>query len=534
MSVYLFTLGIFAASIEPATGSIESILQANSVELGMELDLNAGHALRQREALAKGFLFTPSLNAQIEAYRFERLGNASEFSVRATRGLNTHSFVDRIRQQGILWHRPLDLKPKPALAYDIPMANNALVNMYVEYFTGRGRWFFQRWLNRSARYIPMMKPILRAHGLPEDLVYLAMIESGFVSKAYSTAAASGFWQFIASTGRQYKLKQTTWVDERRDFVRATNAAARYLAQLHKEFGDWHLAWAGYNAGGGRVRRALARHNVHSFWQLQGKGMLAKETQHYVPKILAAAIVAKNRAHYGFVDTEFETPLTFDTVQLDSAVALNRVAREARTTVKRLRELNPELLFDVTPPQRHYSLRVPKGMGSPLSNWLASVPKAKRTSFSQHRVKPGDTLGGIARRYGSTIRAVSEFNGIRNARALRIGKRLLIPTRGRASSRSRVAKAKSKKVAAKPTRKLARKKPTARVPSASKPVQQSKSKVRYASATKPRAKPIATHIVSTGDTFWGIAQRYRVSVSELKRWNGKRNNSLGIGEVLRIF
>lgn len=505
MPIYLLTLGIFTASMEPATGSIESIVSASAATGGMGSEFDAGHLLRQRRALQRGFLYTPSARHQVATVSPQQM-------------MQQEAFLDRIERHALTWRRPHGPKPRPTLAYDIPITDHPLVDTYIEYFTGRGRWFFQRWLNRSARYIPMMQPILREHGLPEDLVYLAMIESGFVSKAFSSAAASGFWQFIASTGRQYKLRQTTWVDERRDFVRATHAAARYLTQLYKEFNNWPLAWAGYNAGGGRVRRALKRHGVTSYWQLQDKGMLAKETQHYVPKILAAAIVAKNYQHYGFVMDKAEEPLVFETVHFKGAVALGHVAKKAGTNITRLRELNPELLYDVTPPGRSYTLRVPPSTATQVSAWIASVPGHKRTSYRQHRVRSGDTLGAIARRYGSSIRAVSEFNGIRNAKVLRIGKRLLIPTRGSTNRKRRVAR-RSAAAASKPKPKVA-----AKVETAKTPVQ----------AAEVAGKPVATHVVSTGDTFWGIAQRYSVSVADLKRWNGKGSNRLGIGEVLRIF
>ncbi len=177
--------------------------------------------------------------------------------------------------------------------FDIPLATHPLVDLYIDYFSGRGRWFFAKWLERSRRFIPMMQPILEKAGVPQDLVYVAMIESGFSASAYSTAAAAGYWQFIGPTGKLYGLSHTLWVDERRDFERATQAAARYLGALYREMGDWHLAWACYNAGEGRIRRALAKYKVHDFWQLIAyPRSVAKETAHYVPKVIAAAMIAK--------------------------------------------------------------------------------------------------------------------------------------------------------------------------------------------------------------------------------------------------
>src|SRR5712692_9425031 len=228
--------------------------------------------------------------------------------------------------------------------YDIPMEMQPLVAQYVQFFQGPGRKWFRRWMSRSTRYIPAMEPILESNGIPKDTVYLAMIESGFSSHAYSWARASGPWQFITKTGKENGLKQDFWVDERRDPFKATGAAARYLHQLYEELGDWYLTWAAYNAGGNKLHRVIERRGTSDFWQLSdGKG-LAKETKHYVPKLIACALIAKHPQAFGFADQEFEyeAPLETEEVKLTEAVDLEVIARAAEISADESRELKPEL------------------------------------------------------------------------------------------------------------------------------------------------------------------------------------------------
>ena len=393
--------------------------------------------------------------------------------------------------------------------YDIPLADHKLVDVYIDYFSGRGRKFFRRWLARADRYKPIMQPILRKHGLPEDTIYLAMIESGFVAHAYSTAAASGFWQFIASTGRTYELRQTPWVDERRDFIKATHSAARFLTDLHRRFGDWHLAWAAYNAGGGRISRLMKRSGKTTYWELiDVKRGLAKETQHYVPKIIAAAIIAKNRKHFGFHEVEALPSLGWDEVPVDGAVELRRVAEHLGVSLRDLKTLNPSLLYDLTPPGRNFTLRVPEGRGEKTQAWLASLPAHERFRYNQHVVARGDTLWKIADALDTTVAAVQQFNGIDDPRSLRPGQRLLVPILAGSMSRDRA-------------------RAVARAP-------ETKTKSRSARSSSRSQRPRKRHVVSAGETLWSISQRYEVSVASLKTWNGRRSTQIGVGEVLKIF
>lgn len=373
------------------------------------------------------------------------------------------------------------------LAFDIPLADHPLVDTYVDYFTGKGRWFFKKWLARAGRYQPLMQRILRQAGMPEDTFYLAMIESGLAASATSSAAAVGFWQFIQPTGKRFNLTQTFWLDERRDFVLATRAAARYLRVLYDEFGDWHLAWASYNAGEGRIRRALAKYGEDDFWGLvEHSGSLPKETVHYVPKIIAAAIVAKNHERFGFNDVAPQKPFVFESLSVQGAVDLRRLAESLGIDYKRLRQLNPGYLQGITPPERRATLRVPKGSRSRVARWLKRNPPKKRYDFAHYEVRRGDTLYAIARRFDTSMVAIRDFNHIENAQHILPGQNLIIPGVQK-GQRGRRAQA----------RKL-------------------------------------THTVRPGETLWSIAQRYGVSVRRLKSWNERRSNVIKVGERLRVY
>ena len=479
--------------LDDDSDSLAQLLRAEGIEAAGAWDPAAAEErLALRRTLRHGFAHTESLPTALARWQRQERWLVGE------RALQEH--IARL----VLEVPEEQRSNVDSYDLNIPVKQHALVDTYIDYFTGRGRWFFARWLARADRYLPIMQPILERKGLPTDTIYLAMIESGFVARAHSTASAVGFWQFIASTGDLYRLRRDAWVDERRDFIRATEGAANYLNRLHREFGDWHLAWASYNAGEGRIRRALAKHGVSSFWALIEKpDSVAKETQHYVPKIIAAAIVATHRERYGFAAVEPLPPLLYDEVELPGPVALQQVASQLKIDPDELTALNPELLLGVTPPHRAYTLRVPSGRGTALSAWLRAAPPAQRLGFKQHVVRSGDTLWRLAERYGTTIVAIREFNNIRSAKALRVGQPLVIPRPPGAA-----------RVAAKPHR--------------------SATKSRATAAAKPRGKPTARHVVGPGETLWSISRRYQVSVDALKRWNERQGSNLGVGEVLKIF
>ncbi|AJE04036.1 lytic transglycosylase domain-containing protein [Geobacter pickeringii] len=314
---------------------------------------------------------------------------------------------------------------------DIPLTLNSKVEYFVGYFQSAGRKAFTRWLSRSERYIPMMREVLRKNGLPEDLVYLAMIESGFTPHAVSVASAVGPWQFISGTGKRYSLRIDSWIDERRDPLKSTVAAALYLKELYALFNNnWYLAAAGYNAGENKILRAIERYNTRDFWEISKGSYLKRETKDYVPKLLAAAIIAKEPAKYGFADVAYLPPVEFDTVTIPSRTDLELVAKLSDVSYQTVKELNPELRRWCTPPSYPaYELKIPKGTKKLFEEAYAKVPEDQRfkekIAYARHRVKKKETLEAIARRYGTTAQTLAEVNRIAVGKKLR-GRTILVP------------------------------------------------------------------------------------------------------------
>ncbi len=310
-------------------------------------------------------------------------------------------------------------------SYLIPLMLNDSVENHLEYFKTRGREVFQRWLDRSGRYIPVMKNIFHEQNLPEDLVYVAMIESGFNPYAVSWAKAVGPWQFMAATGKLYGLKIDWWIDERKDPVKSTYAAAEHLKDLHNLFGSWPLALASYNAGAGKVQRAVLRTRSDDFWDLKASRYIRKETKNYVPKYMAATIIAKNPESYGFTVTNYE-PYNFDEVTIEESADLRLIARCADCSYEEIKELNPELRRWVTPPHYDkYVLRIPAGKKEVFLANYAAVPQEQKIKWERHEVGKNETLASLARRYNTTPEAIRDINGLKRKR-ITPGKHLLIP------------------------------------------------------------------------------------------------------------
>lgn len=386
--------------------------------------------------------------------------------------------------------------------WDIPITMNDDVERWLEFFRGDGRENFTIYLQRAGRYEPMMRAILRDAGLPEDLVYMSLIESGFSPRAYSRARAVGLWQFIASTGRLYDLQISYWVDERRDPILATKAAAAHLADLYAEFGSWYLAAAAYNGGPGRVRRSIQRSGSDDYWTLSRRRYLRRETRNYVPKLIAAALIAKQPEHYGFFDIETAETMAYDVVQVPDATSLDVIADAAGVPVAKVTELNPQILRGVTPPGQRYSLRVPPGTGHDFATHYAQVAPTERVTWVQHVVRRGDTLSQIAGLYGVSVSAIRAANPGVRARQLRIGQRLIIPRAGRLPRYA-----------------------SATTVNRSTPVQ-----------VEPRAPegPYITYRVQMGDSLWAIAKRYDVTARDLMLWNGLTTSRIYPGDEVRIY
>ncbi len=428
--------------------------------------------------------------------------------------------------------------------YDIPLDMHPLVAQYIHFFQGGGRKWFRRWMGRSARYIPLMSPLLEAKGLPRDTVYLSMIESGFNTQAKSWARAVGPWQFIAGTAKMFKLRDDFWVDERRDPVKATNAAADYLSQLYKNLGHWHLAWAGYNTGGGRVRRMLDAYGTQSFWELSEhngtrKSLgFARETKHYVPKLIACALIAKHPEAFGFSMDEFqpETPFEFDEVKLTDSVDLEVIAQASGAPLDEIQEFNPELKRWCTPPATEaepYTLRLPKGHKEQFTESFAKFAPSERLHFKIHRIGKGDTLSKIALQYHSAQEAILRMNHLTSARTLKLGSDLVVPVpSAQALKTGKEDSALERQVARARRSGLKAGRPEDEVPAGTQTASASAGKVAVAGSiavSTENGKKKVAYGIGKGDSLWSIARRFDVHVAELKEWNP----SLGSPKGLRV-
>ncbi len=381
------------------------------------------------------------------------------------------------------------------ITHDLPIEiNDRVLGFIRHYTTGRGRGTIQVGLERVGRYQAMIERILKEEGVPQDLIYLCQAESAFIPRALSRAKAKGMWQFISSRGKEYGLRQTWWIDERSDPEKSTRAAARHLKDLYQQFGDWYLAMAAYNAGPMRITRAMAKTGADNFWTLANKRALPRETINYIPNILALTIIGKNPEKYGF-NVEPAAPLEVERVGVNKATDLRVIAETLNLPVEDLRTLNSHVLRWTTPPDDpDFQLILPKGYADEFTAEIASLPESKRVLFREHVVRKGDTLGGVAKKYGSNIVELRQANNLKNKQLLRVGQTLIIPVSGVAPTRIAASKAKSKEAAG----------------------------------------PAATsYTVRKGDTLGRIAARFNVSVEALKTWNRMSSTRLVIGTRLKV-
>jgi membrane-bound lytic murein transglycosylase D len=317
-------------------------------------------------------------------------------------------------------------EPQPErVTWDIPIEVNPAVANWLDYYQNRGRKSFEISLSRAGRYERLMREIFREADLPEDLVYLPLIESGFQATAYSRARALGLWQFVPNTARIYDLEISHWVDERLDPIAATYAAADYLGDLQREFGDWYLTFAAYNAGPGRLHQAIRRAGSRDYWTIASRRALRRETRDYVPKLIAAALIAKQPEQYG-IRKRFKPIATFDIAYVPDATSLDVVAEAARVPLDDILALNLHLIRGVTPPGQRYPVRLPAGTPRIFAENYLEVPPSERVRSVVHVVRRGETLGRIARRYGTRLSAIRAANEDLDPSRLMAGQRLIIP------------------------------------------------------------------------------------------------------------
>jgi len=397
-------------------------------------------------------------------------------------------------------------------------ASHYRVQYYLDFFQGPGRERMAIWLTRLPRYEAMIREQMQLNGVPEDMVYLALIESGYSNSAVSRARATGMWQFMKGTGRMYGLQVNTYVDERRDPVKSTAAAARHLNDLQERFGSIYLAAAAYNAGAGKVSRGLRGlpasavsttdtasdlsdedevNNDAEFFRLYDTRYLRRETKDYVPKLIAAALIAKEPTKYGFEDPPAVPPFAYDSIVVPTQTGLDVIARLSGATFAQIRELNPQYIRMVTPPGKSAVVRVPVGDGERTALAYAELPASERVAYQTHVVRSGETISGIAQRYHVSTSEVRDANPkIPRSGMIRIGQHLVIPTNGfNAETRAAIAATQG----------------SVRAPS----------------------RNVKVYTVRKGDTLSGIAQRYGTTASSLKRINGLSSDRLRIGQKLRL-
>ena len=374
----------------------------------------------------------------------------------------------------------------------IPITYNQKVASIITFFQKEGRNSFQKWLNRMSQYKPIILPILEEEGVPPELFYLAMIESGLNPKAYSYAHASGVWQFITSTAKMYGLKKTWWIDERRDFEKSTRAAAHLLKNLYTEFDDWYLAFAAYNCGSTRVKKTIKRQGTNDYWKLT---RLPAQTRNYVPNIMAAIFIANNPEKYGFALIK-EPKMEWNIVNINKAVSLDILSECAKLDIGLLQSYNPELKQGTIPPLddgQTYSFRMPVNASPEFDSLFAEVKieKIQEVIFLDHKVKRGESLWLIARKYDVRIKDIIAINKLAQAKYIRPGQILQIPADGY-------------------------------------------DIYRKIALTKSVGTKQVYHTVRSGDTLSEIAMVYRTSVNKIKKWNGLRSDRIYPGQKLKIW
>jgi len=356
----------------------------------------------------------------------------------------------------------------------IPLVRNKSVDQFISYFQNKGRRQFEIWLDRYYQYGPMLIKILNEYELPEELAYLAMIESGLNPKAYSKAKAAGMWQFMYSTGKKYGLQRNWYIDERRDPEKATHAAAKFLLDLYKEFDHWYLALAAYNGGPGRVHRATRLHQTSDFWQLHS---LPRETRNYIPYYLAAAIMCSDPASYGF-EIPKTKPHKYEFVEIKQSADLAVLANSAGISLKTLKAYNPELRQSATPVEVTYRLKIPLDKKDQFVSNFNAIPADQRFAprYVAHKVKRGESLWTISKKYRVSIHDLAAVNKIRNRHRLSIGQKLTIPVR------------------------------------------RSNSGTLLASRSGPSGHKKILYKVKRGDTLGHIAEDYNTLARSIRRWN----------------
>jgi len=409
--------------------------------------------------------------------------------------LNDYESIDDFEET------PLDSAEKEAIEnfldttdlskFSLPVVINERVMQEIHFLTVNARTFTEGSLSRKTALDSMIYSKLRERNMPEDLIYLAFVESGFKMNAYSRAKAAGVWQFIPSTGKRYGLPVDFWLDMRYNPERATDAALDYLSDLYAEFGDWFLAMAAYNCGEGRIRRLLKDGKV-SYWDLK----LPRETMHYVPRILAATVIGHFPGHYSFT-IEKQSLVPFDTVTIKDCIPLEKAGSAVGASVNTMRELNPELPRWCTPPNlKTYTMKVPKGSREKFLAAYEKMDKTQLVRWHQYKVQRGDNLGSISKLFGLRVADIQMANNLRKGR-LRVGQVLVIPMPAGAS------------------------------------IPQRQVQVEKQESSEKTGLSLRSYVVRRGDNLSSISRRFGISSQTLMTWNNLQSNKVNVGQRLYL-
>lgn len=422
--------------------------------------------------------------------------------------------------------KPLDKESREIVKQDlkqipfghIPVQINKHVLKWVAYYQGRGHKHMRRYLERSSRYQFLMQSLLKEGSVPIDLIYVPLIESGFASHAYSHASAVGYWQFIKGTATRYGLRVDGFVDDRKDPVLSTKAAIKYFKTLHNMFDDWYLGLAAYNSGENRIKRYIKKYKIKDYWTFVGRKLLPRETRNYVPKFLAALLIAKNPEMYGFYNIKYQKPFTSDYITITKPISLKLLAKEMNISFSDLRKLNPRYLTDWTPVKKgkSVSIRVPKSSKTlalrSLSKSYSKVPLVSFSYYFYYKVKKGDNLSYIAKKFRLRVSTLIRLNRLKRRHFLRIGQKLKIRRRtgvGFSKTKSITKKKKVKKKVKK------------------KRILSSISKSKKRKLTKAKRirikKKNRIYKIRKGDTLTYIAKKFHISIVKLRKKNRLSSN-----------